>query len=146
MKNKFNSIIANEKIRKDIFGYHPELAVNKKITRQEREFLYPIIEDTFKHRITWDGLPYGLTMDHDSCLIKFFKYAEGKRINQYVLEKTRVPLPTPEEEFIYPFSKNQIISALVYHIKKYNIDFMTIRYRSEGNQNFKSYWDKISET
>lgn len=137
--------MSNEKIRKDIFGYNPGLAVNNRVTRQEKEFLYPIIVDTLENKTIWDTLPWGLTMDQDSCLIKFFKYAEGRRIYNYVLEQTKSPMPFPSKEFFYSFSKNQIINALVIHVKKMSIDFMTLRFKNEGNQNFKSYWDKISE-
>lgn len=152
-KNAFNSIMFNEKFRKDVFRYAPELVVNKHVTREEKEILYPIVEDTIKNKTTWVTLPEGLTMDQDSCLIKFFKYAEGKRIYEYVHEQTKcsfdkelLRLFSKDQIMTYPFNRHEIINALVVHVKKHNIDFMTLRYKNNGNQEFKSIWDKISET
>jgi len=136
--------MSNEKIRKDIFG-HSNISVNKTITRNERDYLHPIVIDALKNKTTWNTLPFGLTMDQDSCLIKFFKYAEGKRIYDYVFEKTKTSMSFPSIQSFYPFSKIQIITALVLYIKKFNVDFMTLRFKNDGDQNFKSYWDRISE-
>lgn len=106
----------------------------KKPRRIVREWLQPYIEDFLINKVKWNKMPPDLGRDPVDFLYAYFRNSDGKRLIKQILQETG-----------REFTHDEIMNTFIDLIYKMNIDYSTIKLEAQPEENFKSYWDKISD-
>ena len=135
-----------DKILEEILDYfnnnpHFSTLIGKKLSPRLHRWLYPHIEKFINTKLKYSRLPEGVFIDPPDLInIYFMKTTIGQKIVQTVKDDiAKLTLGTS-------YTTKDIIDVFTEIIYKRNIDHLGFSFENEGDKDFKSFWDKYSET